>query len=99
MEAKPGVSVAYLQSMIRLDAERRLEFDFDELTEAIGEAFDQSAFEEIMSTHCGRMVALDDRMVLFADPEEAADYLGFDLTPVSSERLRVRPARPPDKGG
>jgi len=98
MEAKPGVSVAYLQSMIRLDAERRLEFDFDELTEAIGEAFDQSAFEEIMSTHCGRMVALDDRMVLFADPEEAADYLGFDLTPVSSERLRVRPARPPDKG-
>ena len=39
------------------------------------------------------------RVVLFADPEEAADYLGFDLTPVSSERLRVRPARPPDKGG
>ena len=49
--------------------------------------------------HNCRMVALDDRVVLFADPEEAADYLGFDLTPVSSERLRVRPARPPDKGG
>jgi propane monooxygenase coupling protein len=30
------------------------------------------------------MVALDDRMMLFADPEDAAEYLGFDLKPVSS---------------
>jgi propane monooxygenase coupling protein len=83
MRGKPGVTVTYLPSMIRVDADRRVEFDFDELSEAVGEEFDQNAFEEIMSTHYGRMVALDDRMVLFADPEDAADYLGFDLTPVS----------------
>lgn len=84
MKGKPGVTVTYLPSMIRVDADNRVEFNFDELTEAVGEEFDQNAFEEIMSTHYGRMVALDDRMVLFADPEDAAEYLGFDLTPVSS---------------
>jgi propane monooxygenase coupling protein len=83
MTGKPGVSVTHLPAMIRVDAERRLEFDFDELTEAIGEDFDQRTFEEIISTHYGRMIALDDRMVLFADPEDAADHLGFDLSPVS----------------
>lgn len=84
MKGKPGVEVTYLPSMIRVDADKRIEFDFDELSDAVGEEFDQNAFEEIMSTHYGRMVALDDRMVLFADPEDAAEYLGFDLKPVSS---------------
>ena len=84
MEGKPGVEVTHLPSMIRIDADKRVEFVFDDLSEALGEEFDQNAFEEIMSTHYGRMVALDDRMVLFADPEDAAEYLGFDLKPVSS---------------
>jgi hypothetical protein len=39
-------------------------------------------FEEIMSTHYGRMVVLDDRVLLFANPEDAAEYIGFDLQPV-----------------
>lgn len=78
MEGKPGVTVTQLPSMIRIDAEGRLEFDYDELTDAVGEEFDQNAFEQIISTHYGRLVALDDRMVLFADPEDAADHLGFD---------------------
>ena len=82
MRTKPNVTVTYLPSMIRVDAQNKVEFDFDELTEAVGEEFDQNAFEEIMSTHYGRMVALDDRMVLFANPEDAAEYLGFDLKPV-----------------
>ena len=84
MEGKPGVRVTRLPSMIRIDADRRVEFNFEELSEALGEEFDQNAFEEIMSTHYGRMVALDDRMVLFADPEDAAEYLGFDLKPVDT---------------
>ena len=84
MKGKPGVEVTYLPSMIRVDADRKIEFDFDELTDATGEEFDQNSFEEIMSTHYGRMVALDDRMVLFSDPEDAAEYLGFDLKAVSS---------------
>ena len=83
MEGKPGVEVRRLPSMIRIDADRQVEFNFNELSDALGEEFDQNAFEEIMSTHYGRMVALDDRMVLFADPEDAAEYLGFDLKPVS----------------
>ena len=32
-----------------------------------------------MSTHYGRMVVLDDKVVLFANPEDAAEYIGFDL--------------------
>ena len=79
LKGKPGVTVTYTRSMIRVDADRRLEFGFEELSEAVGEEFDQDTFEQIMSTHYGRMVALDDRIVLFADPEDAADHLGFDL--------------------
>jgi PAS domain S-box-containing protein len=79
LKDKPGVTVTYTRSMIRVDADRRLEFDFEELSEAVGDEFDQDTFEQIMSTHYGRMVALDDRVVLFADPEDAAGHLGFDL--------------------
>jgi propane monooxygenase coupling protein len=35
-----------------------------------------------MSTHYGRMVVLDDEVVLFANPEDAAEFIGFDLQPV-----------------
>jgi propane monooxygenase coupling protein len=28
------------------------------------------------------MVVLDDRVLLFADPEDAAEYIGFGLQPV-----------------
>jgi propane monooxygenase coupling protein len=82
MRGKPNVTVRTLPSMIRVDAIGKVEFDFAELSQAVGEEFDQNSFEEIMSTHYGRMVALDDRMVLFANPEDAAEYLGFDLRPV-----------------
>ena len=85
MAGKPGVTVSDLPSMIRVDGEEKIDFNFAELAEALGWAdFGNDDFEEIMSTHYGRMVALDDRMVLFADPEDAAEYLGFDLKPVSS---------------
>jgi len=39
-------------------------------------------FEEIMSTHYGRMVVLDDRIIMFANPEDAAEYISFDLQAV-----------------
>jgi propane monooxygenase coupling protein len=32
-----------------------------------------------MSTHYGRMIHEDDRTIMFANPEDAAAYLGFDL--------------------
>ena len=84
MKAKPNVTVRYLPSMIRVDAIGRMDFDYDEISEALGEEpgfFDASEFEENMSTHYGRMIHEDDRTIMFANPEDAAEFLGFDLTP------------------
>ncbi|MEU5841413.1 propane 2-monooxygenase effector subunit MimD [Rhodococcus sp. NPDC047139] len=80
MGAKEGVELTEYPSMIRVDGTKLLEFDYDELTEALGSDFDGSVFEEISSTHYGRMVHLDDKTMLFASPEDAAEYIGFDLT-------------------
>ena len=80
MGAKEGVGLTEYPSMIRVDGQRVLDFDYAEITDALGEEFDGSLFEEISSTHYGRMVHLDDRTLLFANPEDAAEYIGFDLT-------------------
>jgi propane monooxygenase coupling protein len=82
MRAKPNVTVTPLPSMIRVDADGRMEFVYDEISEALGEEpgfFDAAEFEENMSTHYGRMIHLDDRTIMFANPEDAAEYIGFDL--------------------
>ena len=89
MARKPEVKITEFPSMIRVDGRNVLVFDFDEITDALGADFDQSDFEEIMSTHYGRMVVLDDRVLLFANPEDAAQYLGFDLQPVEREAADV----------
>ena len=80
MGAKQGIELTEYPSMIRVDGQRVLDFDYAEITDALGEEFDGSIFEEISSTHYGRMVHLDDRTLLFANPEDAAEYIGFDLT-------------------
>ncbi|MGW3622928.1 propane 2-monooxygenase effector subunit MimD [Streptomyces sp. NPDC000880] len=82
MRGKKDVSVTDYVSMIRVDGTRVLEFDFDEISDALGFDFGQAEFEEIMSTHYGRMVHLDDKTVLFANPEDAGEYIDFDLRPV-----------------
>ena len=79
---KDNVTVTYLPSMIRVDGVGRFEVDYDEVSEALGYEpgyFDAAEFEENMSTHYGRMIHLDDKTIMFANPEDAADYLGFDL--------------------
>jgi propane monooxygenase coupling protein len=83
MKNKPNVRVTPLPSMIRVDALHRMDVVYDEVSEALGEEpgyFDAAEFEENMSTHYGRMIHEDDRTIMFANPEDAADYLGFDLT-------------------
>ncbi len=83
MKTKPNVRVLPLPSMIRVDAQRRMDVVYDEVSEALGEEpgyFDSAQFEENMSTHYGRMIHEDDRTIMFANPEDAADYIGFDLT-------------------
>jgi propane monooxygenase coupling protein len=82
MSTKPDVRVMPLPSMIRVDAVRRMDVVYDEVSEALGEEpgyFDAAEFEENMSTHYGRMIHEDDRTILFANPEDAAEYIGFDL--------------------
>ena len=83
MADKKDVTMRELPSMIRVDGNEKIDFDFAEIAEALGwPDFGGDDFEEIMSTHYGRMVILDDRVLLFANPEDAAEYIGFDLQPV-----------------
>jgi propane monooxygenase coupling protein len=84
MRGKENVTVTVLPSMIGVDGIGKVDFDYQELADALGWAdFGNDDFEGIMSTHYGRMVVLDDRVLFFANPEDAAEYLGFDLEPVS----------------
>ena len=80
MRGKDNVVVTELPSMIRVDGVNKIDFDYEEIAEALGwDDFGNDDFEEIMSTHYGRMVVLDDRVLLFANPEDAAEYIDFDL--------------------
>jgi propane monooxygenase coupling protein len=86
MRTKPNVTVTYLPSMMRVDAANKMEVVYDEISEALGEEpgfFNSAEFEEDMSTHYGRMIHQDDRTIFVANPEDAAEALGFDLTTVS----------------
>jgi propane monooxygenase coupling protein len=82
MGTKDNVTIMPLPSMIRVDAKGRMDVIYAEIDEAAGEEegwFNSAEFEENMSTHYGRMVHLDDRTIMFANPEDAAEYLDFDL--------------------
>jgi propane monooxygenase coupling protein len=83
MRGKENVTVTVLPSMIRVDGVGTFDFNYEEIAEALGWAdFGNDDFEEVMSTHYGRMVVLDDRIIMFANPEDAAEYIGFDLKAV-----------------
>lgn len=80
MGERPGVEVTKYPAMIRIDADDKMEFDMDEIAEALGvDEFSPEDFEIETSTHYGRMVKQDDRVLLFANPEDAAEALGFTL--------------------
>ena len=69
--------------MIRVDGVNKIDFDYEEIAEALGwEDFGNNDFEEIMSTHYGRMVVLDDRVVAVRQP---------------GGRCRVHRLRPPSR--
>jgi propane monooxygenase coupling protein len=81
-----NVTVTPLPSMIRVDGTGRFDLIYADVDDAAGEEegwFDAAEFEENMSTHYGRMVHLDDRTIMFANPEDAAEYIGFDLKATS----------------
>ena len=80
-----NVTVTHLPSMIRVDGTGRFDTVYADIDDEAGEEegwFDAAEFEENMSTHYGRMVHLDDRTIMFANPEDAAEYLDFDLQPL-----------------
>ncbi len=82
LEPKDNVTVTPLPSMLRVDAVRRMDLVYSEMDEAAGEEegwFDAAEFEENMSTHYGRMIHEDDRTIMFANPEDAAEFIDFDL--------------------
>ena len=92
MRDKPGVTITYLPSMIRVDGAERTDYVYDEFAEALGEepgSFTSADLEESMSTHYGRMVHEDDRTIMFANPEDAAEYLGFDLRQPADVQARA----------
>ena len=83
MRGKENVTVTVLPSMIRVDGVGKFDFNYEEIADALGWAdFGNDDFEEVMSTHYGRMVVLDDRIIMFANPEDAAEYISFDLKAV-----------------
>ena len=83
MRGKENVTVTVLPSMIRVDGVGTFDFNYEEIAEALGWTdFGNDDFEEVMSTHYGRMVVLDDRIIMFANPEDAAEYISFDLKAV-----------------
>ncbi len=87
MSEKQDVKIRELPSMIRVDGIGRMDFEFQEIAEALGWTdFGHDDFEEIMSTHYGRMVVMDDRVVMFANPEDAAEYTGFDLPDLTATK-------------
>ena len=81
MEEKEGVEITHFPAMIRIDADNKLVFDLVEIQEALGDSDEFTAydFQIEMATHYGRMVADDETVTLFANPEDAAEELGFDL--------------------
>lgn len=80
MSTKDGITITEVPSMIRVDGITKIEFTYAEFAEALGwDDFAHDDFEEIMSTHYGRMIVLDDKILMFASPEDAAEYIGFDL--------------------
>src|SRR6266516_757789 len=73
MAKKPGVQITKFPAIIRFDAEK--------IGAALGYEpgeYGVYDFEVETSTHYGRQVRLDDKVLLFANPEDAAEYLGFD---------------------
>jgi propane monooxygenase coupling protein len=84
MNKQENVTIRHLPSMIRVDCVGRMDFVYDEISEALGEEegfYDASEFEENMSTHYGKMIHMDDRTVMFGSLEDAAEFIGDMLPP------------------
>src|SRR5260370_20327026 len=92
MSKKQGVKITRYPAIIRIDAEKMLEFDMEEIGTALGYEpgkYTVYDFEVETSTHYGRQVRLDDKVLIFANPEDAAEYLGFEVVSLSRDRGHI----------
>jgi len=78
LREKPGVQIIQQPSFWDIRAPNRLEIDYDEVSEELGTDVDAYTIQHEMSTHYGRMITTDDKLILFADPIEAMDFLNRD---------------------
>lgn len=78
LRGKPGVEIIQQPSFWDIRAPNRMEIDFDEVAEELGTDVDAYTIQHEMSTHYGRMVATDDKLILIGDPLEALEYLSRD---------------------
>jgi len=78
MATKEGIRVTYMPAMIRIDGEGRIEFRMDEISEALGREITAQTFEISTSTHYGRMVTIDENLVvLFGNMDEVMSYVAY----------------------
>ncbi|MGL4397349.1 MAG: MmoB/DmpM family protein [Hyphomicrobium sp.] len=76
MEKKPGIVVTYMPAMIRIDGDGKIEFRMDEISESLGREMTTNTFEISTSTHYGRMVMIDENVVmLFGNMDDAMKYI------------------------
>ena len=76
MEEKPGVTVTYQPSLIRIDGEGTLTFLMDEISEFLGREMTPHLFEVSTSTHYGRMVMVDDNTIrLYGNMDDMLKFI------------------------
>ncbi len=76
MAQKPGITVTYQPSLIRIDGKGKVEFKMDEISEQLGREMTPHLFEISTSTHYGRMVMVDDNTVtVFGDMDAMRQYI------------------------
>ena len=76
MGQDPNVTVTYNPATIRVDGEGELIFKMDEISEFFGREMTAEIFEVNTSTHYGRMVRVDDNMViLFGNMDDVFEYI------------------------
>jgi propane monooxygenase coupling protein len=76
MESKPGIQVTYQPALIRIDGNKRIDFNMQEISEVLGREITPYTFEIATSTHYGLMVMIDEQTVsVFGDMDEARNYM------------------------
>ncbi|EKE70406.1 MULTISPECIES: MmoB/DmpM family protein [Roseobacteraceae] len=76
MGQDPNVTVTYNPATIRVDGEGKLIFKMDEISEFFGREMTAEIFEVNTSTHYGRMVRVDDNVViLFGNMDDVFEYI------------------------